>query len=322
MKYLIIRFGAIGDVIHSTIIAQAIKNKYKEAEIHFLTSPVMEQLLKNSPYIDRIFTGNAKSLLNLIKLSFTILRKEKYDVIFSLSNNLKSMIMCKIASPKQVVKRSKQRVHAVDAFYNSALVVHNDLEKPKQLKLVMNSEITKKIEDKLKDYPRPYIVLAPAGAHNQIRQGRVWDIDYWKQLAKNLHEKYNGTIFVTGSKNEINEHKTLSEIQNVRVLTGELTLEESASLYEQSDLIITVDSGPLHIASCFDTKIIALLGSTSPDVVQPYGHKDSYIEPDFDCKYCWKKVCDKLKEGESITPCMKSIKPDKILDFIEQHNLL
>lgn len=322
MKYLIIRFGAIGDVIHSTIIAQAIKNKFPEAEIHFLTSQSIEPLLKHSPFVDKIITGNAKSLSNLIKLAFFTLRKEKYDVIFSLVNNLKSIIMCKIANPNKVVKRSKQRVHAVDAFYNSALEIHHDLDKPKQLKLEFNDEFLSQISDKFKDCPRPFIVFSPAGAHNQVRQGRVWDIEYWKELAKNLQNKYGGTIFVTGANTERQEHSLLSEITNVRVLTGDLSLKESAALYNLSDLVITGDSGPLHIAACFDTKIVAILGSTSPEIVAPYGHPNNYIGPDFECKYCWKKVCDKLKEGETITPCMKSIKPDMVLDFIDKNNLL
>ena len=107
-KILIIRFGAIGDVVHSTIISTAIKNKYPQYKIHFLTLPFIKEMLKNDLNFEKIFEfDNSKknNLFYLFKLGLA-LRKENYDVIFNLTNAFRTTFISFVANPKKVIKRS------------------------------------------------------------------------------------------------------------------------------------------------------------------------------------------------------------------------
>jgi len=324
MKYLIIRLGAIGDVVHSTIIAQAIKNKDNNCEIHFLTADFIKPLIELSPFIDKVIPFDMKKSNNffyLFKTGFKLLF-ERYDIIFPLSNTVRNFIMTYFAFPKKIVKRNRNRVHAVDAFYNTAVDGLGELEKPKKIILNINPELKEKINGLTKDFPRPYFVFSPGGANDNARQGRIWADESWIELGNQLVSKYGGTVFIVGSKGEREHHKVFEKINNSKIFSGELSLEESAALYSLSDIFFSGDSGPLHIAGCFDCNIIALYGSTNPISVSPYGHDNSCIIPKTDCKFCEKRVCSELKEGEKITPCMRSITPEMILGFIEARNIL
>lgn len=315
-KVLIIRLGAIGDVVHSTIMAQAIKNKHKDVEIHYLTADFIALLVSFSPFVDKVFSFDMKkknNLFYLISLGLK-LRKEKYDVSFNLTNAFRNAFINFVLGAKKNVKRNSKRVHAVDAFYNTALDVFEYLKKPDAIILKPSDEIKNNVLDKIKDYHRPYFVINPGGANDAERQGRIWADNNWIELSNKLVEKYGGTVFVCGSKSEKEYHKIFSSIKNSVLFSGELTLEESAALYSMADIFISGDSGPLHIASALDVKVLGLFGSTSPLFCGPYGKNGYFVEPDIVCRYCGKKKCEKLEQGEKFTPCMNSISVDQVFE--------
>ena len=169
--------------------------------------------------------------------------------------------------------------------------------------------------------PRPLILFSPGKYENQSRQGRVWSIEKWKELSEKLLEKYGGTIVVNGGLDETNYHKQLLA-DNVKVFSGYFDIEESCALISACNLVITGDSGPSQIASAYNKNTIALLGSTSPDKIKPYGKNCYFIEPTTKCRYCWKKKCKFLNDKSGYAPCIESITPDMVMEKIEQHNLL
>lgn len=322
-KILVIRSCAIGDVVHTTVIQQSIKEKYPDCEVHFLTSDLMAPLLSNDPNLKKVFEFNSEKkggLSSLIKLGLE-LRKEKFDIIINLQNTIRNKVVTSIANPKKIIYRSKNRIHAIDAFFNSAKEIFNDIERPKNLKLYLKESTLNSIETKIKDYPRPFIVISPGGEHNNNRQGRVWPISYWTELSNMLIEKHGGTVFIVGSKAERETHKELLKTNSCVLFSGKLTIEESACLFSKADLFISGDSGPLHMASALDIKTLGIMGSTPASACGPYGEKCYSITPNYECSPCGKKLCDK-SQNDTYTPCMRSITPQIVFDFIEDNNLL
>lgn len=321
-KILIIRLSAIGDVVHSTIIPKAIKEKHPDWEIHYMTQNNIDEILKNQKYIDKVIAWDYEKRSSFKYTLETIkkLRKEKYDIIFNLTFALRNYFLAFGARPKKIAFKKINTGLWVDDYYNSAKAIIKDLEKPENLELFVPDNIKEKVQNDIKQYPKPYILISP-GKFNNIRQGRIWDMEKWKKLCSLLKEKYHGTIFVNGSKCEKNYHKQLAN-ENVMVLSGKYNLEESCALTSLMDLVISGDSGPCHMASALDVNVLALLGSTSPDKIKPYGKKGYYIEPSFKCRYCWKKKCKYLKEGEAYAPCIESINPDDVMKKIQDNNLI
>ena len=316
-KILIIRLGAIGDVVHSTIIQQSVKQKYPESEIHFLTSDFIAPLLENDPNLAKVyrFDNNKKDdffYLCTLGISF---RQEKYDIIINLSNSLRNKFLMALAKPKRIVSRNRNRIHAVDSFFNSAKEAFEDIEKPQDLKLSLSTQTIASVEAKTKDYPRPFFVINPGGENDNLRQGRIWSLKNWIDLSNKLIKKYGGTVFVAGSKNEKDYHKELLKIHSAVLFSGELKLDESAALFAMADLFISGDSGPLHMASALGVDTLGLMGSTTAIACGPYGSRGYSVSPLFECPSGCDKIC--LQSQESIyKPCMQSITPEIVFDFI------
>lgn len=316
-KILITRINAIGDVVMSTIIPYAIKLKHPECEIHYLTGSTNAKMLENCPYVDKAiaYSGDAEETRKEAL-------KEKYDCIICLNYTLKSYYISFLSFPKKVIFKSHKGTSWVENYFNTAKKLYKDLTIPNRLYMSNKRPLEEyDIIKAVKDYPRPWILFNPGKLENQARQGRVWDIEKWKELSKKISEKYGGTIFANGGIDEKKYHDQLLK-NGILVVSGIYNINESCALISASDLVITGDSGPGHIASAYNKNTIALLGSTSPDKIKPYGKNGYFIEPTTKCRYCWKKKCKFLKDNSGYAPCIESITPDMVMKKIEQHNLL
>lgn len=322
-KILILRLGATGDVVHTTIIASAIKQKHPDWEVHYLTQSEIAPILENHPHIDKVITWNRTNRKSNKQLLDTGLKlfKERYDIVFNLTTAIRNILLSILAMPRKIVHRKHLDGSWIEDYFQTAKSVIPDIEIPKRLFLGTDDDTLAKIKNDLQDKPKPHIVIIPGGGTDKNRQGRIWNIEKYKELINKLLQEYGGTIIVSGGKSERNYHQALQR-ENVIILTGEYSLKESSHLYSLADLMISGDTGPLHIASAHNTKTIAILGSTSPDKIKPYGENGYFIEPVSDCKYCWGKKCPYLKDNEQYTPCTESITHDMVINKIKENKLL
>lgn len=325
-KILIIRLGAIGDVVNSLVIHQAIKKQHPDVELHYMTLDAIAPLLENDKDITKIWTienARKKDMLYIIKKGLE-LRKEHFDAVISLTNSTRNIILNICSGAKKVVKRDKttKNKHAVRVFFNSGLKLFDDLKFPNKVNLSVKQSVCEKIYEKIKSYPRPYIVLNSGGAHDKEREGRIWRQDYWIETGTKLVKKYGGTVFITGSKSEREAHEALLKIPNSVLFSGELSLVESAALYSFSDLFLSIDSGPLHIAAALGVKALAIMGSTSGTECGPFSPECIYIAPLNKCAPCSSTKCNKKKAEDITTPCMSTITPKRVLKKIEKLNWL
>lgn len=316
-KILVIRLGAIGDVVFTTIIPYAVKLMYPDCEIHYLVPNGIHKLLESNPSIDKVFTwerSKRKSLKYLISVARQ-LRREKYDAIFNLNNTLRCFLLSAFAMQKKIISKQSTGGHWVDDAFFAAKKVFPKLEKPNRLFLSVKPEAANKIKEDICNFPRPYIMIAPGGDTSKNRAGRSWNINSWKKLSQMIIKEYGGTVIVCGSDSEKELHSAL-EGNGIVVLSGKYDLAESSALLSMADLMISGDTGPLHIAAAHNVKTLALLGSTSPEKIRPYGENGHWISSDFECKYCWKKKCKYVQEGE--TPCMNSLKASNVMEKIKK----
>ena len=326
-KVLILRFGALGDIVHTTIIAKAIKNKYPDCKITYCTSNIYEEIIKYCKYIDSVIPYDSSERKNIAyNFKFALqLRKQKFDIIFNLTNAIRDKIIAFIANPKTIVMRKKnKKLHVVESFYRAAAKKIHGLELPENLELDVDEKLCEGIKEELSKYKKPYIVFAPAGNNDKSRQGRIWKDEYWAELGNKLSNKYSGTIIITGNVNELKYHENIaSKINNSVLLTGKLSLKESLCVYKLADLVVAGDTGSLHAASALGTNTIGIFGSTDIKNVKPYGDRGYYVCPKEDvCRFCWKKKCKFLKKGEIYTPCMLSIKPEDVYSLINDKKIL
>ena len=320
-KILIIKLGAIGDVIHSTVIATSIKQIYPNWEIHFLTSTSIAPMLNDHPHIDKIIEWDntkRKSFKYLFKI-ITQLFKEHYEVIFNPTRATRNYLLSYLAFPKKVINKKKHpEVSWVEEYFASAKNIFKDLTLPNRLYLGHNKIAEEKIKKDIKPLSRPIVVLSPGGEADLNREGRTWSLDSWQKLIDILNQnKIN--VIISGSKKERDYHLNLKQ---ATILSGNYNLAETTALLANADLVIAGDTGPAHIAAATGTNTISLLGSTSPDKIKPFGENGYFVASPNQCRFCWSKKCKFTEFSNKTTPCMQAITPEIVINKIKELSLL
>jgi ADP-heptose:LPS heptosyltransferase len=273
MKILILRFSSIGDIVLTTPIVRCIKNQIKGAEVHYSTKKEYHTLISNNPYIDKshLLNGSLKELIKTLKA-------EQFDCIIDLHKNLRTLKIKKGLGIKSTAfpKVNWQKwlmvnthlnylpnVHIVDRYFEAVkhLEVIND-QKGLDFNIPQTSEVDVNTEFKTSDY-----ISVAVGAKFATKQVPV------EKLAEIL-EPIEKTIVLLGGKEDFKKGEELSSLlthKNVYNTCGAYNLLSSGSIVQQSSLLITADTGLMHIASAFNTPIVSIWGNTVPDFgMYPY----------------------------------------------------
>lgn len=316
-KILIVKLGAMGDVIHTTVIATAIKQAHPDWQVDFLTTEAYASIIIGHPHIDNVIfwdESKRKSCSYILKIAYNLF-KERYNIIFNLTRAMRNSLIARLAFPNKIVGKMHFDTNWVEEFFLTAKTAIKDIELPSKLYLTKVFSDTEKVDEILANAPRPYFIFAPGGATDKNRQGRIWNINKWKELCEKINKKFGGTIFIIGSNAERENHHLLNE-NYIRITSGELKTIESSYLLSISDLMVSGDSGPAHVAAAHGIKTLTLVGSTTVDKIKPYGENGYSITSKNSCQGCWKKKCHLLKENEIYTPCMEAISVDEVYEKI------
>jgi lipopolysaccharide heptosyltransferase I len=323
-KILIIKPSSLGDVVHSLPFLNAIKSSFPQSEIHWVISRGLEELLEGHPMINKQIIINKDTWKKISKTGSTLkelmqlfkyLKNEKYDLVIDIQGLFRSGIIAMATrAPLRVgfaesregsrlfynkkVKGGKD-IHAVDRYMKIAgelgcdtgnivfpfPLIKNDLREIKEIKNTV----------------RDYIVIVPGAKWST----KKWPAEYFGKLASMLPFK----TFVVGGKTDIsiaNEVVNASQ-GNAVSLAGSTTLRELLEIMRDARLVISNDSGPMHIAAGFKVPVVALFGPTSPLRTGPYGEGHISIKSDAECSPCFKKRCRDLK-------CMRNISVDIVYE--------
>ena len=321
-KILIIREGAIGDVVHTTNIYRSIKNYDPDIKIDYVTSKVPAQLLVNDSRLNKVYIFENRSYSFLTQLGLK-LRKEKYDLIINLQPSLRFKFFCFLINSKEVVIYKKSyKFHAVENFYDTAKKKIPELINPKNLELVIPEDVINVIK---KDIPQDKKIVILNTQTSLTRHGRKWPFEYFKELAFKLIDRYDCYILITGSKDDLQEVECYKNLHpNIIVTAGKYNILESAALFSLADIVISSDTGPLHIATAVKKPYcIGLYGAAAVGRTGPWGENHFAIAADLSCVPCDLRKC-KLKNeyNNVINPCMLAIKPEHVMRIIIDNDLL
>ena len=318
MKICIIRTGAIGDVVHTTNLVHSIKKIYKDVEIHYATSDLIKPLIENDKDIKKIvvitpkfklFSSYAKELAKQIK-------QENYDLVINLQPSLKIKGVLFLAGVKNILTYRKSfKIHAVKNFWQTGLKAFPKMQEEKDMHLYLPTETIQNAKNLLKNYPKPHIIFNAGGVFAK-RQGRTYPVEKWIELGNKLQEKYNGTIILTGAIEDKEVLSSLNEIKNSVNFIGQLSLLDSVGVISQGDLMISGDSGPLHIATALDVKSIGLFGSMPASRTGCYSNGINIVSKKA-CVPCNRRKCKYLRKSHDLyAPCMAEIEIDEIINNI------
>ena len=268
VKFLVVRFSSIGDIILTTPVLRHLKQQVEDSEIHYLTKSEFASLLKANPYVDHIhsFKGNMRS-------SIAELRDVGFDYIIDLHRNTRS------ARIKFGLKRMDFSVHKLNIrkwiYVNFKINRLPDLHMVDRNLATIRTFIAGKdnlgldyfIPDDEKitlsslpaEYQNGYIGLAIGAQH----QTKKLPVDSLVELCEKLSFP---VVILGGPSDKITGDTIKSRLPGNPILNtcGMYSIHQSASLVQQSSLLITHDTGLMHIAAAFNKKIISLWGNTVP----------------------------------------------------------
>ncbi len=314
MKILIIRFSSIGDIVLTTPIIRCLKKQIPDAEIHFLTKEIFANLLINNPYINKVHL-----LKNSFSETISQLKHENFNYIIDLHNNIrsfrvklnlrkKSSSFHKLNFRKWLLVQFKINlmpdIHIVDRYFNTCnyFNIKNDYQGLDFF--IPEDEYVSKTQLP-KNFHKSFGVLVIGGKH------------FTKQIPDNLLiELCKSTkiplVLLGGKEDRIKAENIRKEAENSDIFNacGIFSINQSASIIEQSKIVITPDTGLMHIASAFNKKIISVWGNTVPEFgMYPYlpqSEKAEIIElKDLNCRPCSKIGFDKCPKNHFY--CMNKI---------------
>ncbi len=320
-KVLIIRFGAIGDVCHTSNVYRSMKKQFPSLDIHYLTSELIEPLLRFDPDLNKVWAINSGQLKPFSKKFVELakkLKEENYDLVINLQPSLKMLLLAFFAGIKQqAVYKKDFKMHAVDNFWKTAKDKLPEIEHLSSLDLFLNPDITSEVKGEFAELKRPIFIFNAGGVFAK-RQGRTYPLDSWIKLGNELQDKYNGTIILTGAREDESFLKPLSQIRDSVYCVGKFSLEKSVALYKEADILISGDSGPLHLASALKTSCIGLFGSMPANRTGVFSNGINIVSKK-ECVPCNRRKCKFLKKTKELyAPCMCDISTNEILIQVDK----
>ena len=320
MKILIIRLSSIGDIILTTPVLEAIKNKYLNATLDFLVMDKFKDAISGNRHIDNLIVFKKekyRGISGIIQFSRK-LNENRYDIIIDLHSKIRTILISRLINGK--ILRYKKRswwkaplVHLRWIRYKvDDTIVKNYFRPLHRLGIFYTNEkvefdFKKEAFARVKDFHN-YIVMAPGAANNT----KKWPKEYFSELGKRLGER----IILIGGEEDFKDIEFIKDQIGHRCvnLSGKLNLKESGALISKSKYVITNDSGPFHIARGVGKKVFVIFGPTDTGMFE-YDENSILLYENTECSPCslhGDKICPKRHFN-----CMKKLTPEKVWQIIE-----
>lgn len=337
MKFLVIRFSSIGDIVLTTPVMRCLKKQVASSEVHFLTKLSFKVVTSSNPYIDKFFYYE-----NDLNAIIEDLKKENYDYIIDLHNNFRSNKVKAILKKKSytvdkltIEKFFLTKLHinfmpGIHITKRSLATVKSFGVKDDGLGLDYFIPDSDRVPDE--DLPTSHLfgyIAVVIGASYKTKKLPVYKL-------KELCNKLPLPVILIGGKEDFEEGRMVSQTDPIKIYNacGKFNLNESADLVRRSRLVISHDTGLQYIASAFKKPTLAIWGSTSPKLdVEPfygyvfiknYGKKiyENILVPGLWCQPCSKYGRKKCPLGHF--NCMNKQDIDgivaKVLEFLPAKN--
>lgn len=331
-RILIVNVNWLGDVLFSTPLIRAIREKFPAAYIACMIPPRCKEILESNPRLNEIIIydeeGEHRGLAGKLKI-ISYLRSKRFDAAFLLHRSFtRALIIFLAGIPRRAGYRAKNRAflltdkidmpsqesHRVDFFLNVGRpcgVNASDRAYEFFISEQDRARMKKLLYEKGIRDPDFAIVLNPGGNWKPKR----WAPANFAALGDELMKQPGIKVIITGARRDTDLAREISSMMNSRpvILCGETTLKELAAVFERANVVVANDSGPMHIAVSVLAKTVALFGPTSPEITGPIG-KGKYIilQKDTGCDIpCYDLGCCDYK-------CMAAIKVGDVLEAIQR----
>ena len=324
-RLLVVKTSSIGDVIHALPVVQAIKEAAPRLTLGWVVRRRCADVLRGNPFIDRLYVMPDRPSLGELRALRAELRADRYEIALDMQGLFLSGLATWLSgAPVRagwdrnreanalflthpiIPGRARDR-HEVDLLYGFAEALGVHVAHPEFTpQTYLAAEGAGRAGEWLAGLPRPRIALN-VGASRAYKR---WPVERWASVARALTISGSGVVFV-GDRNDA---QAVAEIlpglaAGYVDLAGETTLRELASVLAACDLLVTADTGPMHIAVAVGTPVVALFGATDPARHGPYGARNVVLHDPAPGAV----VPGKRPSDEAGAACLARITPEDVL---------
>jgi heptosyltransferase II len=337
-RILVVRTDRIGDVLLSTPVIKALRQKFPQAYISMMVAPYARDILDGNPYLDEVIVydkdSKHKGAYGSLKFARK-LKKRKFDLAIILHPTNRAHLLTFLAGiPERIgydrklgfllnlpKKHTKQEGRKHEAEYNLDLLCDLGLSgRPEDLLMPIRYDSEQHVlelfnKEGIKATDRILAVHPGASCPSKL-----WPLERFVQVCEKLDSRYNLKILILAGPCEMHladkiaAHPSLQgKIIN---LAGKTSVSQLASMLKRCVLFISNDSGPVHIASALGTPVISIFGRNQPGLSPqrwgPLGKHDKYLHKDVGCIQCLAHNCKKE------FACIKAITVEEVVKAAEE----
>ena len=287
---LVVKLRAIGDVLLSTIVLQNLRAFFPQARIDFLTERPSREVVEGNPNLDSVIVFDHKrdSGLGLI----LEVRRRRYDLIIDLFGNPRSALLTLFSNaPYRVGYRFKWRQYCynivVEPRGGEAHNAEFNLDALRAIDIpCSNSTVSFPLEIEAEQFAerflheahldhKPIIALNSGGGWYAKR----WRLSQFAELGDRIVNEFDLAILLIWGPGEEEDARLIQSLMRSKsTVIPRTNLKQLAALLKRSTLLVTNDSGPMHIAAAMRTPILAVFGPTNPELQGPYGVEHEIVQ--------------------------------------------
>lgn len=324
VKFLIIRLSSIGDIVLTSPVVRCLKQQVEGAEIHFVTKEKHTCIVDSNPHISKVYLLKDKLLPLLEELE-----KEQFDYIIDLHQNIRSnrikqrlkipaFAFHKLNYQKWMLVNLKINVlpnlHIVDRYMDTLRVfeVEND---GKGLDYFMSKKPQFDFSSLPVLFQNGYIAFVIAGTYPTKCLPNEKVITICNKVGK--------PVILLGGKNEVENASYIVENSsgNIHNLCGKTELNESSQIIKKARIVLSNDTGLMHVAAAFKKKILSFWGNTIPEFgMYPYQTEPSSKIMEIKglrCRPCSKLGYDKCPKKHF--KCMMDIDVNEVVEWVNEN---
>lgn len=329
-RILVVRTDRIGDVILSTPVLKALREHYPSSFISILVSPYTRDIVEGNPYMDEVITFD-KDRLNSLWATVHFAKKlkdKKFDVAVVLHPTVRVHLLMFLAGIKervgydrkapyfltQTVPHRKHLGERHEADYNFDLLKPLGIESAdRELFVPIRPSSERIVDEVLREagVERDALLVAVNPAASCI--SKLWPLSKFAEVIDALSGLYRAKVAIVADSG----HRPLSEdllglTKSMPLdLSGRFNLSELASFFKRCALVVSNDSGPVHLASAVGTPVVAIFGRNQPGLGPrrwgPRGPQDVYLHKKTSCQPCLAHACEKEFQ------CLEAVTVEEVL---------
>lgn len=324
----------VGDTILTYPTLEALKRRFPDSKITILVLSHLTDLWKTSPNVDEILPFDQKRGFKSVVEDFRIghiLRKKKFDLGIILPRSFRSAFQLFLAGipirmgyqnegrslllthgvPRRDSLLRAHRVH----YYQELLELFGKINNLASPRFPLREEDRMWAREALRGYGlldgRPLVGINPGAAYGLAK---CWPPDRFAELGRRIAEKLKASVLIFGRGEEQEmANRILKKLGDKGInLTGKTNLLQLAALLNQCSLLVTNDTGTMHVAAAVGTPVVAIFGPTDAIATGPCGEGHVVVKKEVSCSPCFKRVCPTDHR------CMEEIRVDEVEEAVRR----